>query len=188
MNDAAAELQRLQRLDRHTRLRATRAGWMLPIVFAVLVPVEVALGITDYRYAVPFALGAAVVAMWAGYALSRSAARDYGTGEAQARLWLLIASIVAAGIALPLLGAAAGWAMLASCGGVLAVAIGLVVINLTVAQPPARGRHVLLLVPGLLIAVTSLASYAAGLQLGQPAAVLLGLLAQGWMWRWIITR
>ena len=188
MTDAATELQRLERLDRHTRLRATRSGWMLPILFAVLVPIEVALAITDYRLAVAFALATAMLAMWTGYALSRSAARKYGTGEARASLWLLITSIVAAGIALPLLGAAAGWAVLASCGGVLAVAAGLGIINLTVARPPAREHQVLLVIPSLLIAVTSLASYAAGEQLGQPAAVLLGLLAQGWIWRWIITR
>ena len=188
MNDAAAELRRLQRLDRHTRLRATRSGWLLPILFAVMVPIDVVLGITDYRLAVAFALIAAVLALWTGYALSRSAARSYGAGEARTSQWLLIASTVAAAIAVPLLGAAADWAWLASCGGALAVAAGLTVINFTVARPAARGYQLLLLAPGLLVVVTSLASYAAGWQLGQPAAVLLGLLTQGWIWRWIVTR
>ena len=188
MNDAAAELKRLERLDRHTRLRATRSGWMLPMLFAVVVPIDVALAIADYRLAIAFGLTAAVVAMWTGHRLSRSAAQKYGTGEARTSQWLLITSIVAAAIAVPLLGAAAGWELLTSCGGALAVAVGLAVINFTVARQPARAHLILLVVPSILIAVASLASYAAGQQLGQPTAVLLGLVAQGWIWRWIITR
>src|SRR5689334_6883601 len=138
MNDAAAELRRLQRLDRHTRGRATRSGWLLPILFAVLVPLQVALAIDDSRLAIAFGLGAAVLVVWIGYRLSRSAIHEYGTGEPPAVLWLLIMSIVAAAVAVPLLGAAAGWPLIATCGSVLAVGAGFGVINFTVARPPAR--------------------------------------------------
>jgi hypothetical protein len=188
MNDAAAELRRLQRLDRHTRRRATRSAWLLPILFAVLVPVQVALAIDDFRLAIAFAVSAAVLAMWGGYLMSRSAGNHYGTGEPPAVLWLIIMSIVAAAVAVPLLGAAAGWTLLATCGGVLAVGVGFGVINFTVARPPARRDQLLLAVPVLAIIGTSLGSYAAGQQLGQPVAVVLGLLTQGWIWRWIVTR
>jgi hypothetical protein len=188
MNDAAADLRRLERLNRHTRRRATRSAWLLPILFAVLVPIQVALAIDDYRLAIAFALGAAVLAIWAGYLMSRSADHDYGTGEAPAVLWLVIMSIVAAAVAVPLLGAVADWPLLATCGSVLAVGAGFGVINFAVARPPGRRDQLLLAIPILAIVGTSLGAYAAGQQLGQPAAVVLGLLAQGWIWRRIVTR
>lgn len=187
MTEPAAELRRLERLDRHTRRRATRGIWVLPILFAVLVLIQILLGIDDYRLAVAFALTASVAVMWVGYLLSRSAVQEYGTGATGATVWLIIMTIVAAAIAAPSLGAAIGWPIIALCGSALAVAAGLGVLNFK-APPPSRRDRLLLAVPVLIIVATSFGSYATEHQLGQPAAIVLGLLAQGWISRWIITR
>lgn len=161
---------------------------MLPLLFAALVCIQYVLGIEDYYLTVAFALTAAVAVMWVGYLLSRSAAQAYGTGEAPAIVWLIIMSTVAAAIAAPMLGAALGSRIIAACSGASAVAAGLAVI-IFVGRPPVRRDRLLLAVPVLVILAVSWTSYAVGYpQLGQPAAVVLGLLAQAWIGRWIITQ